>query len=196
LKYDALYPDPSKLTTLTNNHDTRRFMSLEGATLEGAMLHTAFMLTVRGTPQLYSGEEIAMEGRDDPDNRRDFPGGFPGDGHNAFLASGRTKEQQRMWQWTHDWIELRREHSALRHGKLVDLFYDDDVYAYARQDGSETVVVALNRSPGEKKFRIPISSLRLSQSAQLSPLIGSGNRLPWNEEIRIPAKTAIAFKVG
>src|SRR5262249_29337854 len=117
LKYDALFPDPSKLTTLTANHDTRRFMSFEGATLEADMLHTAFILTVRGIPQLYSGEEIAMEGRDDPDNRRDFPGGFPGDARNVFVATERTKDQQRMWQWTHDWIKLRRDHAAIRRGK-------------------------------------------------------------------------------
>jgi len=40
------------------------------------MLHTAFMLAVRGTPQLYSGEEIAMKGKEGSDNRRIFPGGF------------------------------------------------------------------------------------------------------------------------
>jgi glycosidase len=73
LKYDALYPDASKVTVLANNHDTTRFMSLTGATLTGAMMHTAFVLSVRGIPQLYAGEEIAMEGKEDPDNRRDFP---------------------------------------------------------------------------------------------------------------------------
>src|SRR4029453_766960 len=87
LKYDALYPDPLRITVLANNHDTPRFMSLEGATLENAMLHVAFVLSVRGIPQLYYGEEIALEGKDDPDNRRDFPGGFPGDTHNAFTES-------------------------------------------------------------------------------------------------------------
>ncbi|HEY0431144.1 MAG TPA: alpha-amylase family glycosyl hydrolase, partial [Pyrinomonadaceae bacterium] len=56
LKYDALYPDPSRITTLTNNHDTARFMSLDGATLEGAMMHVAFTLSVRGIPQLYYGD--------------------------------------------------------------------------------------------------------------------------------------------
>src|ERR1700730_5983075 len=140
LKYDALYPDPSRVTTLVNNHDTPRFMSLLGATLEGAMLHTAFMLTVRGIPQLYSGEEIAMEGKDDPDNRRDFPGGFPGDSRTAFTKEGRTPDEQRMLEWTHDWIQLRREHSALRDGRLIDLYYDDDAYAYARVDSKETVI--------------------------------------------------------
>jgi neopullulanase len=66
LKYDALYPDPLKLTVLANNHDTPRFMSLEGGNLTGAMLHTAFVLSVRGIPQLYYGEEIALEGKKIP----------------------------------------------------------------------------------------------------------------------------------
>src|ERR1700687_3910184 len=144
LKYDALYPDAAKITTLTNNHDTPRFMSLEGATLEGAMLHTAFMLSVRGIPQLYCGEEVAMTGKDDPDNRRDFPGGFPGDRRSAFQAGTRTPDEQRMWQWTHDWIRLRREHSAFRVGRLIDLYYDDNSYVFARQFKDETVVVAFN----------------------------------------------------
>ena len=34
---------------------------------------------MRGTPELYYGDEIGMTGGDDPDNRHDFPGGFPGD---------------------------------------------------------------------------------------------------------------------
>jgi len=197
LKYDALYPDPSKLTTLTNNHDTRRFMSLEGATLEGAMLHTAFMLTVRGTPQLYSGEEIAMEGKDDPDNRRDFPGGFPGDGHDAFLATGRTKEQQRMWQWTHDWIELRREHSALRHGKLVDLFYDDESYVYARNDSRETLIIAINRSANERKIAIPPESI--GARGQVLRLYGATSDIDVSggrATMKLSPKSASVYKVS
>ena len=196
LKYDSLYPDPSKVTTLTNNHDTRRFMSLDGATLEGAMLHTAFTLTVRGTPQLYAGEEIAMEGGDDPDNRRDFPGGFAGDHANGFLASGRTKDQQRMWQWTHDWIKLRREHSALRRGRMIDLFYDDDSYAYALQDKTETVIVALNRSSQAKTITLPLSAIGVPKNAQFVPLLDSDSRLDSNQRLVVPARSAIALKLG
>ena len=198
LKYDALYPDPSKITTLTNNHDTRRFMSLEGATLEGAMLHTAFMLTVRGTPQLYSGEEIAMEGKDDPDNRRDFPGGFPGDKHDAFAAASRTPQEQRMWQWTHDWLKLRREHSALRRGRLVDLFYDDDAYAYARVDFREAVIIAINRSAAEKSIAIPAAAIDVRDGQELLPLNGANsNAKVTNGQVVlvIKPKTAIAYQI-
>jgi glycosidase len=63
LKYDALYPDSSKLTVLANNHDTPRFLSLEGADMNGAMLHTAFVLSVRGIPQLITAKRSRWKGR-------------------------------------------------------------------------------------------------------------------------------------
>ena len=93
LQHDELYPHPETLVTFLGNHDDRRFMSEEGSS--PAKLKAAFslLLTLRGIPQIYSGDEIAMAGGDDPDNRRDFPGGFPGDPHNAFTAR-RTAEQQ------------------------------------------------------------------------------------------------------
>jgi neopullulanase len=173
LKYDALYPDPAKVTTFANTHDTMRFMSLEGASIEGAMMHIAFTLSIRGIPQLYYGEEIAMEGKEDPDNRRDFPGGFPGDARNAFTTEGRKPTEQRMFEWTQSWIRLRAEHSAIRHGRLVDLYYDDDCYVFARQDQHETVIVAFNRGGKEKKVNLPAGSIGLKDGAELSALIGT-----------------------
>jgi neopullulanase len=198
LKYDALYPDPSRLTVLANNHDTRRFMSLEGGSLEGAKLHLAFIMSVRGIPQIYAGEEIAMEGEDDPDNRRDFPGGFPGDKRNAFLASGRSPKEQQMWQWTRDWIKLRREHSSIRGGRLIDLFYDDDTYVFARQDATETVIVAFNRSAKEKRITVPAGAVSIASPERLVPLIGTRNEIATTSgelAFTVPPRTAVAYRV-
>jgi glycosidase len=197
LKYDALYPDPSLLTMLTNNHDTPRFMSLSGATLEGAMLHTAFMLSTRGVPQLYSGEEIAMEGKDDPDNRRDFPGGFPSDTHNAFSTSGRTRDQQRMWEWTRGWIALRRQHNALRNGSLTDLFCDDNVYAFARHTLEETVVVIINRSSNLESITLP--AIDLKDGVRLQPALGATDTIVVNNgsiALVVSPKKAVAYVVN
>ncbi len=199
LKWDALYPDPARLTTMTNNHDVRRFLSLEGGTLEGAMLHTAFTLTVRGTPQLYYGEEIAMEGVDDPDNRRDFPGGFPGDVRDAFTAAGRDARQARMYDWTRDWIRLRRDHTALRHGSMTDLFFDDDAYVYARRSAAETIIVAINRAATPKKISFPVAALDASEGARLSPLLiareGGAIAAAATISFEVPARTAVAYKL-
>jgi glycosidase len=180
LKYDALYPDPAKLTVLANNHDTPRFMSLEGADMTGAMLHTAFILSVRGIPQLYYGEEIAMEGGEDPDNRRAFPA-------RAFDAQGRNERQREMFDWTSDWIRLRREHSALRRGKLIDLFYDDHIYVYARQDDTETVIIAINRQDKEREVSLPFKAF--------TPLLGN-IRVISGANVALPPKSAAAIKAS
>ena len=180
LKYDALYPDPLKLTVLANNHDTPRFLSLEGADMNGAMLHTAFILSVRGIPQLYYGEEIAMEGKEDPDNRRDFPA-------SAFTASGRKPKEQQIFEWTKQWIRLRREHSAIRRGRLIDLQYDDHVYVFARQDSTETVVIAINRQDKEQEVTIPFKSI--------VPLIGK-IRVNSSSTITLPANSVVALKAS
>ena len=181
LKYDALYPDPARLTVLANNHDTPRFLSLKNATLKGAMLHTAFILSTRGIPQLYYGEEIAMEGGEDPDNRRDFP-------ERAFEASGRSAKEQEMFEWTKAWIRLRREHSALRRGRLIDLVYDDNVYVFARQDNTETVVVGINRSDKPAEVTIPFKSLAF--------LLGEVRADTFQSKVTLPANSAVAFKTS
>ncbi|HEX6183018.1 MAG TPA: alpha-amylase family glycosyl hydrolase [Pyrinomonadaceae bacterium] len=198
LRADSLYPDPSRLVTMANNHDTRRFMSLEGATLEGAMLHVAYILTIRGTPQIYAGEEIAMQGGDDPDNRRDFPGGFPGDPRDAFTKAGRTPEEQRMFEWTRDLLRLRREHSALRRGALTDLHFDDDSYAYARRDGGETIVVALNRAAAPKEMNVPAVYLGARDGTRLEPLLRATDRpaiASGSLKLSVPARSAVVYRL-
>ncbi|HEX8186177.1 MAG TPA: alpha-amylase family glycosyl hydrolase, partial [Blastocatellia bacterium] len=198
LKYDALYPGPSRLTTMISNHDVRRFLSLDGGTLDGAMLHVAFMLSIRGTPQLYYGDEIGMAGGDDPDNRRDFPGGFPGDSRSAFEARGRTPDEQRMYEWARDWIRLRREHSAIRRGNLIDLAYDDDIYLFARRNDEETIIIAINRAPVAKTVSISAGSLDVTDGGRLVPLLvvkESAAVSAGAVSLSLPAKSAVAYKV-
>ena len=191
LKHDALYPDPSKLTVLANNHYTPRFLSLEGATTHGAMMHVAFILSVRGIPQLYYGEEIGMKGNDDPDNRRDFPS-------RAFTADGREPHEQKMFEWTRKWIQLRREHAAMRTGRTIDLFYDDETYVFARQQGSETLIIALNRQKQQKPVMIPVGTIGLKDGAVLKTVIGdeTSSRVTNGEAtLNLPPQTAVALKV-
>jgi glycosidase len=196
LRLDALYADPARLVVLTNNHDKPRFMSLEGATPEGAMLHLAFALSVRGTPQLYYGDELGMPGGADPDNRRDFPGGFPNDARDAFTREGRTPDEQRMYEWTRSWLTLRREHAALRRGSLTDLFHDDEAYAFSRRVTDETLVVAFNRSAAPKEITFPAVYLAAAAGATLEPLLGGAKRATATAgafKLAVPPMTAVAY---
>ncbi len=199
LKYDAGYTNAARLTTMLNNHDVKRTVSIEGMTLEGAMLHTALLLSVRGIPQLYYGDEIAMEGGEDPDNRRDFPGGFPNDARNAFSKAGRSAVEQRMYEWTRDWITLRREHRAIRHGHTIDLVYTDDVYAFARRSHDETILIIINRAATPQKMTIPAALLDAADTSQLIPLRGARDRVRLSGQaftFDAPPRTAIAYKLS
>jgi glycosidase len=199
LKYDALYPSPTHITVLANNHDTARFLSLNGAGPIGSKLHTAFVLTVRGIPQIYYGEEIGMEGKDDPDNRRDFPGGFPSgsrsDSRDAFKDTDRTPLERDLFNWTRSWLKLREEHTAIRTGKLIDLYADKDAYVFARKDSSECVIVAFNRAAKSAEIEISPALLGL-KSAIFKSLLGAGTATRVGSDkviLTVPPKTAVAL---
>ena len=125
------------------------------------------------------------KGKDDPDNRRDFPGGFPGDARNAFESRrANAKRAKACTSGRATGYELRREHSALRQGRLIDLFYDDDAYVFARQDRSETVIIAINRSKKEKKVTIPAGAIGLKDGAELATF-------DWNGWAAVASRTAV-----
>ena len=202
LKYDGLYGNVNNLTVMTNNHDTDRFMSLQGATLEGAMLHTAFMLSTRGIPHLYYGEEIAMTGGHDPDNRKDFPGGFAGDSVDKFTKAGRTADEQKMFEWTQKWINLRRKNPAIKKGKTVDLYYDNNVYIFERYfqmvDWVSTSVIAINNSDEEKEVAIDykIPEYLITQKVVFNPLISNGESVTISDgkiKFKLLPKSAIVY---
>ncbi len=130
LASDALYPHPERLVPFLGNHDTIRFAT-DVADPDARRLAVAYLLTTRGTPQIYSGDEIAMDGGKDPANRADFPGGFDaGPTAGAFAQGTRTPEQQAMWSWFHQLLKLRAEHAPLACGteQILDAEQDDLVY--------------------------------------------------------------------
>jgi neopullulanase len=145
LRQDRLYPHPELLVTFIGNHDMTRFLTdAKGST---AKLKLAFSLlaTLRGIPQIYSGDEIAMLGAEDPDNRHDFPGGFPGDPHNAFTQSGRTAEEQDVYAHVQGLLKLRRDHPALRLGVQKHVVVTDDYYIFIRETAGERLLIAFNK---------------------------------------------------
>ncbi len=201
LKYDGHYPNINRVTTLTNNHDTNRFMSLPGATLEGAMLHTAFMLSTRGIPQLYYGEEIAMTGGHDPDNRKDFPGGFPGDTRDAFTKAGRTADEQKMFDETKTWIKLRKVFLPLTMGYTIDLIYDEEKYVFARVLAGETFVVAVNTGKKSDTVNFDSGSIGLAGQRVICHPHGGISTIPVSNfggidgtvTLLLPARTVIGY---
>jgi len=93
---------------------------------------------------------------------------------------------------------LRREHSSIRRGRLIDLFYDDDAYVYARQEANEIVIIAINRSSNEKKITVPRGAITIRSGSRLVPLLGTRSEqttISSDLVLSIPARSAVAFGV-
>ncbi len=197
LRSDELYPHPEMLVTFVGNHDKPRFVSETGST--PAKLKAAFslLLTLRGVPQIYSGDEIGMPGGEDPDNRRDFPGGFPGDPHNAFTAGGRTPEQREIFTHVQSLLMLRKAHPALRTGKQSHLGWDNNYYAFLRESNEEKLMVIYNNAPKTLDLDIPIDNTPLETAHRLLAVFGdvSAKLVAGKVRVSLPAETLVVFSV-
>jgi glycosidase len=197
LRHDSLYVRPDALVTFFANHDVPRFASAEGSSPAKHKLAFGLTLTLRGIPELYYGDEIGMPGGGDPDNRRDFPGGWPGDSKNAFTAEGRAAEQQELFTYVQTLLRLRHEHPALQSGKLWHLFSDETAYVFLRETEEERMLVAFNNSGEPREVKIPLNDTPGQGTAGFTRVLGKAKAEVLNGEIRLamPAQSISIFLV-
>ena len=172
LAHDWLYPDASRLVTFVDLHDLPRFLHLPNATAAALERVFGFLAAARGIPMIYYGDEIGMTGGDDPDNRRDFPGGWPGDPHNGFLAAGRSPEQQNLLGAFQRLARLRASSEAMRRGKMVDLLADEHAYAFARVSPGERIVAVFNEAADAANLRVPLAGTGIADGTALNDQYG------------------------
>jgi glycosidase len=197
LRHDSLYPRPDELVTFFGNHDVARFASAKESSATKVKMAFALALTLRGIPQLYYGDEIGMTGAGDPDNRRDFPGGWREDAKNAFLTSGRTHEQQELFSYVQTLLRLRREHPALNSGRLWHLFSDDRSYVFLRETEDEKVVVVFHNSAQPRELRFTLADTPAQNAVRVSRLFGEASGELNGKEVQIhtPAESVSIFSL-
>ena len=176
LRLDNLFPHPERLVPFLGNHDTSRFLNDPAATPQKLELAFALLTTMRGMPQIYSGDEVAMRGGDDPDNRRDFPGGFGPSSPNAFTREGRTREQQDVFAALQRLLALRQKHPSLQTGDEQVIGADADGLFYVRtlitDSTTEHILVALNKSKVARSVVIETDRTVLEGLQHASVLLG------------------------
>lgn len=152
LSQDFLFPDPQRILTFLDNHDSDRFLASMPETIEDLgpwKQAQTILLTSRGIPQIYYGTEILMNGSKEGSDgyvRRDFPGGFPGDPVDAFTPEGRTPVQNEAWNFLATLLNWRRGdiNPVIAKGSLKHFMPQNGIYAYERRLGDKSVVVMMN----------------------------------------------------
>lgn len=129
------YPWEATLAQLNllGSHDTSRFRTEAQGDVNKLFATILFQMTFPGAPCIYYGDEIGLAGSKDPLCRGCFP----------------WEEQtwdRRLLDWVQRCIALRRDHASLRTGHYRTLLTSSDprVYAFARWNEDERLVIALN----------------------------------------------------
>ena len=140
------YTEGSVMVPYVGSHDVPRFISRADPDSTGTWnqwdnlpgdvsnplaferwhLAMAWLLTIPGAPMLYAGDEFAMPGGADPDNRR------------MFSPSGE------LDTWVQELAHARMNHEPLRRGEYVQLEAEENIMAFARQTDSDYAMVVLS----------------------------------------------------
>lgn len=177
LSQDVVYTNPLELLIFLGNHDTSRFMKneSEAADYNRFAQAYAFLLTMRGIPQLYYGDEIGMfADKKDGDGglRADFPGGWSDDAKRAFSATDRTDLQNKYHAYLKNLLDWRKGNEVIAKGSLKHFAPNNGVYAYERRLGDKSVVVFLNGSDEAKTIDLAYYN-EIIPAKQANDIIGN-----------------------
>ncbi len=146
---------------LLGSHDTERVKTLLNGDARKLRLAYLLLFAFPGTPAIYYGDEIGMEGGKDPDCR----GAFPWDD---------TRWDHSLRQWIQKLIKIRRATPTLRRGnwKLLEPTQCDGVVRMIRDGGGEQVLVLANLNPEPCRLTIPAETGNPHLRQNLTNLLG------------------------
>ncbi len=126
------------MLNLLDSHDTHRFFTETGCNKKRLEDAIALTMVMPGTPCIYYGDEIAIEGGYDPDSRRCFD----------WDESHWDKE---LWSNIQRLIALKKNEDALHYGD-VSITAEDNLLLISRNTESESIILAMNLTEKDIKM--------------------------------------------
>lgn len=181
-----LYPMPAVLAQLNllDSHDTARFLSITGGDPRLLKLATLVQFTYPGAPSIYYGDEVGVEGGQDPDCRRSFPW-------------DESRWDHKLRSYFQLLIRLRLAHPALRTGEFIPLGSSEDAVAYLRRLDGACFVIVINNS--DVPFHITFPAGPLADGTVLQDLLGKGTARVENGNfagLALPPRTGALLQAG
>jgi neopullulanase len=147
---------------LLGSHDTPRFRSLAGGDPTAMRLAALIQLTLPGAPCIYYGDEVGLEGREDPDCRRAYPWDV-------------SRQDRGLREFFSGLAEIRQANPVLRRGRFELLGAGCTTVAYGLFDddrelsaGGRSIVVMINSGDAPEQVEIELPRSAGSMVSQVS----------------------------
>ena len=170
------------LVLFVNNHDTPRFASEPGTAVPAAEIERRLILaldlifTLPGIPQLYYGDELAMYGGPDPDNRRMLPAWATDPAQRAQPHPGDAAgDPSQVFARVQRLARLRAGEPALADGDYRELWRPNggqEVFAFSRGTGTDQRIIAICNQATPCSVEVKVHGL--PDGTQLVDELGDG----------------------
>ncbi len=198
LANDFIYAEPMDIMTFGDNHDMNRLFTWLGEDEELTKMAIAYLLTIRGIPQVYYGTEVLLENTGYPGDhgviRTDFPGGWPGDVVNGFTGKGLSPIQKEVQDMMKKLLDWRKTQTALHNGKTLHFAPKDGAYVYFRYNDDSKVMVVLNKNDGEAHLDIARFA-EIMRGDKIGMDVLTGKRVMLSKGITVPARSALILQI-
>ncbi|KYH35116.1 beta/alpha-amylase precursor [Clostridium tepidiprofundi DSM 19306] len=143
IKQETNFSNPEINGIFIDNHDNMRLISMAGKHGKEYLKQAlTFELTYPSIPIIYYGTEIGMQGKSDPDNRRD-------------MEWNKTKKSD-ILDFYRKIVDFRNTNPALQTGDFKLLDYDSYFLSYMRKHNNSSVIVVMNLQNKNKNVTINV----------------------------------------
>lgn len=140
---------------MLSSHDTPRIITVFNNDLSKVKLAIFLQMTLPGAPAIYYGDEVGLEGSDDPDNRRT-------------MIWDQSRWNFEIFNYYKKLIELRKRYLSLKYGTISFKLIDDNnkLLIYERSYNNETISVLINYNTVKKEYKLDRSYKELFPNEQ------------------------------
>ena len=158
LSQDFLYTDPTNNVLLASNHDVDRLLSALGGNANRMKMFYTVLMTMRGIPQVYYGDEHLMDGYNDGTSdgprRKDFPGGWASDTVDFFNPANLSPARSDFYKFSKSLLDWRGANPEILTGKLTHFVPQEEVYVYFRHGSGKAAMVIVNNNETSKTLQL------------------------------------------
>jgi len=193
---DFVYPNTNMIMNFLDNHDMDRYSIVVKRDINKYKMGLAMLITARGYPQIYYGNEIMLDGipGDYQGHRFDFPGGWTDDKRNAFKSIDRTTTENEVFDYLKKLLNYRKKNSVLQNGLMKQFIPENGIFVNFRYNDLKTVMIIANNNLENKeldlnRFREMLKTSTVGNEITTTKIYSLQN------PISVPAKTVLILEI-